>query len=67
MGPAVSKRELTGRIPSFETITRVGFKVYREFLAEGDTNDPSVSVPNAKGASPAATEIPDPDEEPPGL
>lgn len=67
MGPAVSKRELTGSMPSFETIPRVGFKVHREFLVEGDTNDPSVSVSSANGASPAAIEIPDPDEEPPGL
>lgn len=67
MGPAVSKRELTGRMSLFETIPRVGFKVFSEFLAAGDTREPSVSVPNANGTSPAATEIPDPDEEPPGL
>lgn len=67
MGPAVSRRELIGRMPSFGTMPRVGFKVYKEFLIEGDTKDAPVSVPNANGANPAATEIPEPDDEPPGL
>ena len=67
MGPGVSNCELAGRIPSFETMLRVDFKVYREFLAEGDSEDPSVSVPNAIGAGPATTNIPDPYDEPPGL
>jgi hypothetical protein len=41
--------------------------VYSECRDDGEMSDPSVSVPMAIGARPAATAIPDPDEEPPVL
>ena len=39
----------------------------REFIADGPTMEPSVSVPMAAGAKSRATATPEPELEPPGV
>ena len=48
------------------TAPTVGLRPMTPFMDAGDTIDPSVSVPTASGARPAAiAAAPDPDDEPP--
>lgn len=58
---------LIGTIDLLLTAPRVGLTAYSEFRVAGQLMDPSVSVPIESGAKPAATAIPLPEEEPPGL
>ena len=48
------------------TSPTVGLRPTMPFTELGQTIDPSVSVPTASGASPAATAAPEPEEEHPG-
>ena len=48
-------------------IPTVGFRQYNAARPPGKTIEPSVSVPMETGASPAATETADPEEDPPGF
>src|SRR5690349_13112954 len=50
-----------------ESRPRVGFKPTTPFIAEGQMMEPSVSVPMATGARPAATAAPLPALEPQGV
>lgn len=54
-------------MPSPGTMPKVGFSVYNAARVAGSTRKPSVSVPIEIGASPAATETAEPDDEPPVL
>src|SRR6266581_3994417 len=56
-----------GTIPVRLTRPTVGLIPTRELLFDGDTIDPSVSVPIAAAARFAATATPDPELEPDGL
>ena len=67
MGPGTSRQTLTGMMPAFGTVPTVGLMMYRDCRLAGEIRHPSVSVPIAMGANPAATDIPDPDDEPLGL
>lgn len=49
IGPAASKVLETGMMPSPETRPIVGLIVYRAARPEGQTREPSVSVPIANG------------------
>ena len=45
----------------------VGLIVYKAALPAGQTSDPSVSVPIARGAYPADTPTAEPEDDPEGL
>ena len=65
IGPAVSWRWEIGTMPAPVMEPTVGLRPTRPLSADGQTIDPSVSVPTASGAYPAATAAPEPDDEPP--
>lgn len=67
MGPAVSRWQLIGIIPSFGTEPKAGLIVYKECREDGEMREPVVSEPTAIAANPAATAIAHPEEEPPVL
>ena len=67
MGPAVSWADETGTIPCRLTRPSVGLRPTTPHALAGHTIDPSVSVPTAIGASPAATATPEPELDPDGL
>ena len=67
IGPAVSWLAAMGTIPVRETSPSVGLIPTSEFIAEGPTMEPSVSVPMAAGAKSRATETPEPELDPPGV
>ena len=67
IGPAVSCAAEIGTIPDRLTSPSVGLMPTTPQAAAGETIEPSVSVPIASGASPAATAIADPELEPDGL
>src|SRR5215472_10049638 len=67
IGPAVSCAEEIGTMPDRLTRPIVGLSPTIPQLFEGLTIEPSVSVPIASGASPAATATPEPELEPDGL
>jgi hypothetical protein len=53
-----------GMMPDRETSPTVGLIPTSEFIAEGDTIDPSVSVPTATAHRFAAVPAPDPELDP---
>ena len=67
IGPAVSWLWDIGIIPVLETIPTVGFIPTIEFMEEGPTTEPSVSVPIAAAQKPLATATAEPELEPPGV
>ena len=67
IGPAVSWLWDIGIIPLLETIPTVGFIPTSEFMEEGPTTEPSVSVPMAPAQKPLATATAEPELEPPGV
>ena len=67
IGPGESWLWLMGTTPRVGTEPTVGLMPTRPFSELGHTIEPSVSVPTAIGANPAATAAPDPEEEPPAL
>src|SRR6185437_2710420 len=64
MGPAVSCVWLIGTIPLRETSPTVGFSPTKPFMDAGQLIEPSVSVPMAAAAMPAATAAADPELDP---
>src|SRR5687768_17456998 len=66
IGPAVSWLWAMGMMYLPESRPRVGFKPTTPFIAAGHTMEPSVSVPIATGARPAAAATPLPALEPQG-
>src|SRR5580698_7025550 len=54
-------------MPAAGTAPTVGLMPATPLSEAGQVIDPSVSVPMASGAKPAAKAAPEPDEEPPGL
>jgi hypothetical protein len=64
MGPAVSWLSEIGTMWVRLTRPTVGLKPTMPFMAAGQVIEPSVSVPMAAGASPAATAAALPDDEP---
>src|SRR5215469_2552201 len=67
IGPAVSCADEIGTMPFLLTRPRVGLSPTTPQLFDGLTIEPSVSVPIASGASPAAIATPEPELEPDGL
>ena len=67
IGPAVSCADEIGTIPDRLTRPRVGLRPTIPHALAGHTMEPSVSVPTASGAMPAATATPEPELEPDGL
>src|SRR3954452_14326461 len=66
IGPAVSWLCEIGMIPACDTSPTVGFSPTTELAPEGQTIDPSVSVPIAAAHRWAAAPTPDPELEPHG-
>src|SRR4051812_40057363 len=66
-GPAVSCSAEIGTTPVRLTRPSVGFSPTTSLAPAGQTIEPSVSVPIATCAKPAATAAPEPEEEPHGL
>src|SRR5262245_19159695 len=66
IGPAESWLAEIGMMPRPETRPTVGFMPTRQQTDEGLTIEPSVSVPTAAGARPAAGATPEPELEPAG-
>ncbi len=64
MGPALSMLHDRAMIPVLGTRPKVGLRPEHPHRVEGDTIDPSVSVPMANPTSPAATADAGPAEEP---
>src|ERR1044072_3883333 len=67
MGPAVSWLCAIGMIPARLTRPIVGLMPTSEFADDGQTTDPSVSVPIAAAHRFAATAAPEPELDPHGL
>jgi hypothetical protein len=64
IAPRESKLRLIFCTPSVETVSDDNFIPYRPETVAGYTTEPAVSVPILRGLKPAATETPDPAEEP---
>ena len=64
-GPTVSKRGQSGTTPSSESRPGVVLRPTRSFHAEGTRTDPPVSEPIPAAASPNATEVAAPEDDPP--
>ena len=62
-----SNERQAGTTPAVETRPRVGLQPTIPFIAAGTRPDPAVSVPSAKGTSPAATATADPELDPPEM
>src|SRR5579862_1272212 len=56
-----------GTTPKVEIKPRLGFSPTILLKAAGTRPDPAVSVPSARGTSPAATATPEPELDPPGI
>jgi hypothetical protein len=67
IGPAVSWLWLIGTMWVRDTRPTVGLRPTRPLIAAGQVIEPSVSVPIAAGARPAATAAPEPLDEPQAL
>ena len=67
IGPGLSWLALIGTTPTVGTVPTVGLMPTTPLSDAGQVIEPSVSVPIAKGESPAARAAPDPDDEPPAL
>jgi hypothetical protein len=67
MGPVTSWLWARGTTPERLVSPRVGLMPTRALCEEGQTIDPSVSVPSETAARLAAVAVPDPELEPHGL
>lgn len=67
IGPAVSWLAEIGMIPARETRPTVGLIPTRPHIDDGQTTEPSVSLPMPAAARFAEIAAPVPDEEPQGL
>src|SRR5260221_10936868 len=67
MGPGVSCASDSGTMPARLTRQRVGLTPTTPQALDGDTIDPSVSVPMASGAKPADSPDAEPELDPEGL
>jgi len=67
MGPVTSWLWAIGTTPDLLVSPRVGLIPTRALWEEGQTIDPSVSVPSETAARLAAVAVPDPELEPHGL
>src|SRR5205814_3365408 len=67
IGPAVSWLCAIGTMPSRLRSPRVGLMPTRALVLDGDTIEPSVSLPIAAAHNEAATATPDPELDPDGL
>ena len=67
IGPEVSWSAVIGTIPDRLTRPTVGLIPTMPFAPDGQTTEPSVSVPTAATARSAAAATPDPELEPQGL
>src|SRR3954469_19872913 len=65
IGPGESCELETGTTPAVDTVPTVGLIPTQPLSAAGQVIEPSVSVPTASRASPAATAAPLPELEPP--
>src|SRR6478672_9042937 len=64
IGPALSRLQHNTIAPLRLTVPNVGLKPVAPQRVEGETMEPSVSVPNVNGNKPATTEAADPAEDP---
>src|SRR2546423_13708237 len=64
MGPVLSRLQHKTIAPLLLTVPKVGRNPVAPHLAEGDTIDPRVSVPNVNGNKPATTDAADPADDP---
>src|SRR5580698_2350923 len=67
IGPAVSWTGESGTMPARLTRPRVGLRPTTPQALDGETIEPSVSVPMASGAKPADSPAAEPELEPDGL
>src|SRR5580692_12356832 len=67
IGPAVSCASDSGTMPARLTSPRVGLTPTTPQALDGETIDPSVSVPTASGAKPADSPAAEPELDPDGL
>ncbi len=67
IGPGASWLWAMGTIPVVGSRPRVGFSPTTPFIEDGQTIDPSVSVPTAAAANPDATAAAEPALEPQAL
>src|SRR5580692_12564573 len=67
IGPAVSWAAEIGTMPARLTRPRVGLMPTTPQALDGETIDPSVSVPTARGAKPADRPAAEPELDPDGL
>src|SRR5438270_2389563 len=67
IGPAVSWLCAIGMMPARLTSPSVGLMPTRPLLLDGETIEPSVSVPTAAAARLAAIDAPEPELDPDGL
>ena len=67
LGPGLSWLALMGTMPWVGMDPTVGLMPVTPFSDAGQVMEPSVSVPMASAASPAARAAPEPEDEPPGL
>ena len=65
-GPTVSKLVQSGTVPSSDKRPEVVLSPTRSFHAAGMRTEPPVSLPIPAAASPNATEVAAPDDDPPG-
>src|SRR5215813_15144126 len=65
-GPGVSMDQLSGNEPGRDTRLQVGRSPTTPQNDAGDRTEPPVSSPSDAAQSPAATAMPEPDEDPPG-
>src|SRR6476661_6732898 len=64
IGPALSRLQHKTMAPLLLTVPNVGRKPVAPQRVEGETIDPRVSVPRAKGNKPATTDAAEPAEDP---
>src|SRR5215210_7578578 len=64
IGPALSRLQHNTMAPLLLTVPNVGRNPVAPHRVEGETIDPSVSVPIVKGNKPATTEAADPADDP---
>lgn len=67
IGPRLSVNLVKGSVPCVDAFPTVNFSEYKLARSLGTTIEPSVSVPKASGAMPAATDTAEPEEDPPGV
>lgn len=67
MGPRPSVERVKGSVPCVDAFSTVNFSQYKLARSLGAIVEPSVSVPKASGAIPAATDTAEPEEDDPGV